>query len=322
MKKASEIKKVASIYGGMIGGSWVTLFAMKGLETWSYGRNEDSIAKTKAHVDANFATLVEYGAIKKEDLAAINAKIHYTTSLEEACKDADFIQENGPERLDNKREALKNIEAVAPVDALIATSSSGIVIGEIVAEAAHPERVVGGHPYNPPHLIPLVEISYCEKTNKDYVDLAVEFYKSIDKEPVVLNKACPGFIANRLQLAVYREMMDLTMRGVCSAADADKALVYGPGIRWAIFGHNMIMQLGNPGGIVGMMNMLGNGGDVWLADMANWTHMPNAEYGPIAKESIDKMMAEYPDYIGHTNAECSKYRDKMLIDILKLHKKL
>lgn len=116
------------------------------------------------------------------------------------------------------------------------------------ANAKYPERCIGGHPYNPPHLIPLVEITYCEKTNQDTVALAKDFTSLLVKEAVILNKECPGYIANRLQLAVYREMIDLVMRGICTAEDADKALVYGPGIRWAIFGHNMIMQLGNPGG--------------------------------------------------------------------------
>ena len=137
----------------------------------------------------------------------------------------------------------------------------------------------------------------------------------------MLNRECPGYIANRLQLAVYREMIDLVMRGVCTAEDADKALTFGPGIRWAIFGHNMIMQLGNPGGLKGMMAMLGTGGDVWLADMADWKHMPNEEYGEIAQASVDEMMKNFPDEVGHTNPEIAKYRDKMLIEILKLHHK-
>ena len=150
---------------------------------------------------------------------------------------------------------------------------------------------------------------------------AYDFYQSIGKEAVLLNRECPGFIANRLQLALYREVQDLVMRGVCSVEDVDKALVYGPGIRWAIFGHNMIMQMGNPGGLTGMVKMLGNSGDVWLADMASWTHQPD-NWDEVAQPGVDQEMANFPDYIGHTNADCIAYRDKMLIEILKLHKKL
>ena len=138
---------------------------------------------------------------------------------------------------------------------------------------------------------------------------------------MLLRKECPGFIANRLQLALYREVQDLVMRGVCSVEDVDKALVYGPGIRWAIFGHNMIMQMGNPGGLTGMVKMLGNSGDVWLADMASWTHQPD-NWSEVAQPGVDEEMAHFPDYVGHTNADCIAYRDRMLIEILKLHKKL
>ena len=171
------------------------------------------------------------------------------------------------------------------------------------------------------HLIPLVELTRCDKTDDDCVQLAYDFYQSIGKEAVLLRKECPGFIANRLQLALYREVQDLVMRGVCSVEDVDKALVYGPGIRWAIFGHNMIMQMGNPGGLTGMVEMLGNSGDHWLEDMASWTHQPD-NWAQVAQPGVDQEMANFPDYIGHTNAECIAYRDQMLIDILKLHKKL
>lgn len=319
--KAEDIKQVASIGGGVIGSSWTTLFALRGLKVYQYDINDECIEKCKEHIESNLASLVEFGAIEADKVEGIKANISYTTTIAEAVKDAQFIQENGPERLPIKQSILAEIEAAAPADALYASSSSGLLISDVTANATHPERCVGGHPYNPPHLIPLVEITYCEKTDQANVQLAKDFYQSIGKEAVVLNRECPGYIANRLQLAVYREMIDLVMRGICSAEDADKSLVYGPGIRWAIFGHNMIMQLGNPGGLKGMMEMLGDGGDAWLADMADWKHMPNKEYGEIAQASVDEMMKKFPDEVGHTNQECAKYRDKMLVEILKLHHK-
>ena len=160
-----------------------------------------------------------------------------------------------------------------------------------------------------------------DKTDPALLRLAYDFYQSIGKEAVLLRRECPGFIANRLQLALYREVQDLVMRGVCSVEDADKALVYGPGLRWAIFGHNMIMQLGNPGGLTGMVNMLGNSGDRWLADMASWTHQPD-NWAEVAQPGVDEEMKHFPDHIGHTNEACAAYRDQMLIELLKLHKKL
>ncbi len=320
--QVEDIKKIANISGGVIGSSWAVMFAMRGLEVHQYGRKDSSLENCQASVDRILDSLVEFNAIKAEEVDEIKGRIHYTTDLAEAVKDVQFIQENGPERLESKQKVLADIEASAPADAIFATSSSGLLVSDITANAVHPERCICGHPYNPPHLIPLVEISYGEKTDPANVKLAKDFYQSIGKEAVVLNKECPGYIANRLQLAVYREMIDLVMRGVCTAEDADKALTYGPGIRWAIFGHNMIMQLGNPGGLKGMMAMLGNGGDIQLADMADWKHMPNDVYGEIAQASVDEMMKNFPDEIGHTNAEIARYRDKMLIEILKLHGKL
>lgn len=320
--KVEDIKKAASVGGGVIGSSWTLLFAMKGIEVCQYDINDEQIENCKKNIERNIAALVEFGAIKEEDIEKIHERISYTTKISEAVDGVQFIQENGPERLNLKQSILAEIEAYAPCEAIYASSSSGLLISDITEQAKYPNRCVGGHPYNPPHLIPLVEITYGEHTDMENVELAKEFYQSIGKEAVILNKECPGYIANRLQLAVYREMIDLVMRGICTAEDADKALVYGPGIRWAIFGHNMIMQLGNPGGLKGMMAMLGTGGDAWLADMADWKHMPNETYGEIAQASVDEMMKNFPDEIGHTNPEIAKYRDKMLIEILKLHKKL
>lgn len=319
--QAKDIQRAASIGGGVIGSSWTLLFAIRGLDVVQYDINDEQIENCKTNIARNIDTLIEYGALKAEDKERVNARITYTTSIAEAVRDAQFIQENGPERLEIKQGILKEIEENCAADTLIASSSSGLLISDVTAGAIHPERCVGGHPYNPPHLIPLVEITYSKKTDQAKVREAKDFYQRIGKEAVVLNKECPGYIANRLQLAVYREMIDLVMRGICTAEDADKALVYGPGIRWAIFGHNMIMQLGNPGGLKGMMAMLGTGGDAWLADMADWKHMPNEEYGEIAQASVDEMMKNFPEEIGHTNPEIARYRDRMLIEILKLHHK-
>lgn len=318
--RVEDIKKVASIGGGVIGSSWTLLFAMKGLEVCQYDINDVMIEKCKENIDRNIETLIGFEAIAREDKDEILSRISYSTSIAEAVDGAQFIQENGPERLPIKQSILAQIEEAAPADAIYASSSSGLLISDVTANAVHPERCVGGHPYNPPHLIPLVEITYCDTTDQENVKLAKAFYQSIGKEAVVLNKECPGYIANRLQLAVYREMIELVLRGVCTAEDADKALTFGPGIRWAIFGHNMIMQLGNPNGLKAMMEMLGSGGDDWLADMADWKHMPD-NYGDIAQASVDEMIKNFPDEIGHTNPEIAKYRDKMLINILKLHKK-
>ena len=245
----SDIKNVACVGGGVIGSSWAIQYALKGLHVTLYDINDQQLTKSHDQMLRSLDALVAHNAITAARKDEIIACVRPTTSMEEAVQDAQFIQESGPERIEIKRSILAQVEQYAAPDALYASSTSGLLISDIVAEALHPERCIGAHPYNPPHLIPLVELTRCDKTDDDCVQLAYDFYQSIGKEAVLLRKECPGFIANRLQLALYREVQDLVMRGVCSVEDVDKALVYGPGIRWAIFGHNMIMQMGNPGGL-------------------------------------------------------------------------
>lgn len=317
----NSIKQVACIGGGVIGSSWAIQFAMKGLDVTLYDINEEQLKKSSDQMHKSLEALVQYNAITAQQCAELVARVNLTTSIEEAVRGARFIQESGPERLEIKQSILAQVEESAAEDAIYASSTSGLLISDIAAKAAHPERCVGAHPYNPPHLIPLVELTSGEKTDPEILQTAYDFYQSIGKEAVLLHKECPGFIANRLQLALYREVQDLVMRGVCSVEDVDKALVYGPGLRWAIFGHNMIMQLGNPGGLTGMVQMLGNSGDKWLADMASWTHQPD-NWAEVAQPGVDAEMARFPEHIGHTNAECAAYRDQMLIELLKLHRKL
>ena len=319
--KPEEIKRVACVGGGVIGSSWAIQFAMKGLDVVLYDINDEQLAKSQAQMHKSLDALEQFKAVTPQRRQEIADQVKLTTSMEEAVKDAQFIQESGPERLEIKRSILAQVEEFASPDAIYASSTSGLLVSDIAAQAAHPQRCVGAHPYNPPHLIPLVELTSGDKTDPELLQLAYDFYQSIGKEAVLLRKECPGFIANRLQLALYREVQDLIMRGVCSVEDADKALVYGPGLRWAIFCHNMIMQLGNPGGLTCMVQMLGNSCDRWLADMASWTHQPD-NWAEVAQPGVDQEMANFPDHIGHTNEDCAKYRDQMLIELLKLHRKL
>ena len=319
--RPEEIKRVACVGGGVIGSSWAIQFAMKGLDVTLYDINEEQLAKSKAQMHKSLDALEQFKAITPERRAEIAGQVKLTISMEEAVSGVQFIQESGPERLEIKQSILAQVEEYASSDAIYASSTSGLLVSDIAAQADHPERCVGAHPYNPPHLIPLVELTSGDKTDPELLQTAYDFYQSIGKEAVLLRKECPGFIANRLQLALYREVQDLVMRGVCSVEDVDKALVYGPGLRWAIFGHNMIMQMGNPGGLTGMVQMLGNSGDRWLADMASWTHQPD-NWAEVAQPGVDQEMKNFPDYIGHTNEACAAYRDQMLIELLKLHRKL
>lgn len=318
--KVSDIKKIACLGGGVIGSSWAIQFAMHGLDVVLRDISDEMLEKSRGQINRYLDSLMSAGALTQERKSEILSHISMTTSTEDALKDVQFIQENGPERLDVKQSIVADVDRYASSEAVYASSTSGMLITDIAAKSSHPERCVGAHPYNPPHLIPLVEITQGEKSDPAVVQLAYDFYQSVGKEAVLLNKECPGFIANRLQMAIYREMLDLVQRGVCSVADIDKALVFGPGLRWGIFGQNMVLQMANPDGLTGFFRMFGSASDAWLADMADWKKMPT-DWTEIQK-GVDEEMANLPDFMGHTNADCAAFRDKALIELLKIHHKL
>lgn len=317
-----QIKKVASVGAGVIGYSYALKFAMAGLDVWAQNRTEESSELARERVAASLESLVKNGVYTEEESAAIAERIHYTTSIAEAVVGAQFIQESSAEHYEVKWELVKEIEAAAEPDAIVASSTSGLLVTEIAKNAKHPERFCGGHPYNPPHLIPLVEITKGEKTSEETVERAKAFYTAIGMEPVVLQKEALGFICNRLQMALYREVANLVLSGVCSVEDADKAVTFGPGIRWGIMGPSLVFELGGgKGGVSGLMNHLNDSINLWLEDMADWKSFP-PEFAQVAQDGVNAELAARPAETGNTPESLAEYRDHMLIELLKLHKKL
>ena len=315
-------KKVACIGSGVIGASWAICFALKDFEVGVYDINDEVLAKAKNIIHDNLEILKENQVLDDARLSEIENHIHLTTSMKEAVEDAIFIQESAPEHYDIKWQVVEEIEKYANDEAIIASSTSGLLISEIAKNAKHPERFVGGHPYNPPHLIPLVEITKGEKTDEKYVQQAKEFYLSVNKEPVILQKEALGFICNRLQMALYREVCHLVESGVCSIEDADKAVTFGPGIRWGIMGPSLIFQLGGgAAGIDGLMNHLHDSINLWLNDMADFKEFPE-DWPQVARKGVEEAIAHRDPSIGNDEESLKKYRDHMLIEFLKLHKKL
>jgi len=201
---------------------------------------------------------------------AARDRLTFTTNMKEALSNADFVQENGPERPDFKIKLFTDMDDATPEDSLIASSSSGITPSVMQSKCKHPERVLIGHPFNPPHIIPLVEVVGGTKTSPDAIEQAMAFYASIGKKPIRLRKEIPGHVANRLQTALYKEVLYLIEQDVLGVADVDDAVSWGPGLRWGIMGPNLQFHLaGGAGGIkhflegvfVGLspvMNSLGN----------------------------------------------------------------
>lgn len=317
-----DIKKISCVGGGLIGSSWATNFIMKGYETVLYDLNDEAVALAKQRVIGNLAFLQKKDLITAEEIDKALSRMSYTTSLEEALKDVQLVQESAPERYEIKQALLADIDQYAGADVLYASSTSGLLISEISKYSKYKERCIGAHPYNPPHLIPLVELVGDSVTCAAALKVAKEFYTLLGKEPIILNKEAPGYVANRIQAAVQREICEIAMRGIASVEDIDKAVTFGPGLRWAIMGPSLIRQLGGgKEGLKGMIKLLGKTNTIWLEDMAKWTEYPE-EWGDIAQAGVEQEIANRPAEIGNTNETLKEYRDDMLIEILKLHKKI
>jgi carnitine 3-dehydrogenase len=320
--KIPEIKKVAMLGGGLIGSSWATNFLWKGVPVHVWDVSDQALETARNRIGENLEYLVSKGILAADKMSEALGQAKYTTSLEEAVKDVKFLQESVLEQYEVKRSVLAEVDKHAPADAVFASSTSGLLVTEIAKGSKHPERCLGAHPWNPPHLIPLVEITKAQETNEETVKRTCDFYISLGKEPVVLQKESLGFISNRLSMALYREAADLVMRGVCSVEDIDKAVNFGPGLRYALMGPNLIYQLGGGvHGIQGLLKHLENSVALWLEDMAAWKKWP-PEWSEIAQEGVNKEMANRSPEQGRTNEEIARWRNDGLIEILKFLKKI
>lgn len=320
--EVKNIKKVACVGAGVIGYSWALYYSLKKLSVTVYDLTEDKIDLAKNRIHESLLNLEKNNVVQENEISEIESRITYTTSMEVAVKDAQFITESGPENYEVKQKMAEEMEKYTADDTIIASSTSGLLVSEIAKNAKHPERFIGAHPYNPPHLIPLVELTKGDKTDEHVLEVAKEFYQSIDKEPVVLQKEALGFICNRIQMAVYREVCNLVMNGVCTIEDADKAVTYGPGLRWAIMGPSLVFELGGgEGHIDGLMKHLNPSISLWLHDMADFKDFPE-EFPEIARKGVEEAMKNRPTEIGNDDQSLAEYRDKMLIELLKLHNKL
>jgi carnitine 3-dehydrogenase len=320
--EANDIKRVACIGAGMIGASWAVNFAMRGYPVCLYDINQIQLEDAQKNIRANLGSLQENNILTKQEADYAENLIGYTTRMEDAVRNVQFIQESGPESYEIKQGIFSEVERYTSPQTIIASSTSGLLISKIAASLEHPGRCIGAHPYNPPHIIPLVEINKGDKTDPDIVRCAYDFYVLLGKEPIILQKETLGFIANRMQIALNREGIDLVCRGVCSVEDVDKAVVFGPGLRWAALGPNLIAQLGGgEKGIKGLSMHLNPSAEKWLKDMAKWDEFPEG-WPDIAQDGVNKEMVNRKAEFGRTNAELAKFRDRVLLELLKLHKKL
>jgi 3-hydroxyacyl-CoA dehydrogenase len=302
------IRRIAIIGTGVIGASWSALFLAKGLEVTATDVAPNAEAALRRFVDAAWPALKRLGLSP----GASQSNLKFTADLAQAIAGADLVQENGPERIEFKQKLYGQLDDLLPPDVLIASSSSGLTMSEIQSGAAsHPERCVIAHPFNPPHLIPLVEIVGGAKTSEETIRRAAEFYTSIGQRTVRLNKEMPGHVANRLQAALAREVYYLIAEGVVSAADVDTAVCWGPGLRWGVMGNMLLNHLGGgQGGIEHFFQQFTGPMTAWWKVLGQPVLTPEVQ-----KKLIDSVHAE----VGLRSIdELAAERDEMLMGLIEL----
>jgi 3-hydroxyacyl-CoA dehydrogenase len=307
MSYNKPIRRIAVVGTGVIGASWAAEYLARGFDVIATDPAPNAESNVRKLIDEAWKDLTSIGLSK----GASRDRLSFTTSMKEALSQADLVQENGPERPDFKIKLYAEMDELAPLDTLLASSSSSITPSVIQSQCKHPERVVIGHPFNPPHVIPLVEVVGGSKTSPDAIQQAISFYASIGKKPIHLKKELPGHVANRFQAALYREMLYLIEQGVLSVEDADAAVCYGPGLRWGVMGQSLQWHLGGGAGgikhfmdhlmppLEGMMKVLGN---------------PNVT-SELKQKVIDGVMREAS---GRSVDHLAQEENRVLIGLLKL----
>jgi 3-hydroxyacyl-CoA dehydrogenase len=301
-------RRVSVIGAGTIGASWAAYFLARGFEVGAYDPLPNGEAFARRFIDNAWPTLEKLNAVQP---GADRKRFEFFKEPVAAVKGAEFVQESGPEREDLKIELLATLDAALPPETVIATSSSGLLISRVSAKCIHPQRCVIGHPFNPPHLIPLVEVVGGAKTSPEAITKAMNFYRDIGKHPIHIRKEVRGHVANRLQAALWREAVHLVTEGVVSVADADAAIAYGPGLRWALMGPHLTFHMaGGEGGMAHFMSHIGPAIQGWMDDLGQTRLTPEVQ-----KAIINGVTEEAA---GRSMADLQRWRDRKLIEILKV----
>jgi 3-hydroxyacyl-CoA dehydrogenase len=305
----TDIKRVAVIGTGVIGASWTALFLAKGLEVTATDVAPGAEGRLRQFVADAWPALEELGAVTN---SGSQNKLKFSADLAAAVAGAQLVQENGPERIDFKRSLYGQLDALLPPTAIIASSSSGLTMSEIQSGCPkHPERCVIGHPFNPPHLIPLVEIVGGAKTSEDTIRRVTDFYTALGKRTIRLHKEVPGHVANRLQAALWREIAYLISEGVVSVADTDTAVCWGPGLRWGVMGPTLLFHLGGgQGGIEHFFDQFTGPMTAW------WKVLGNPQITPQLRQVVTAGVLEEAGERSVDALEAE--RDRALLGLLKL----
>ncbi|MEM0199635.1 MAG: 3-hydroxyacyl-CoA dehydrogenase family protein [Saccharolobus sp.] len=310
----ATIRKVSVIGAGIIGAGWATLLSTKGYKTFLYTEKKETLEKGLDKIRGYLNVLKEIGMLN-DPIDEYMKNITPTIDLNEAINDTDFVIEAIIEDYEAKKKLFNQLDNKLSKDVVIASSTSGLLMTEIQkAMLKYPERGVIAHPWNPPHLLPLVEIVPGEKTSKETLDQTRSFMESLDRVVVVLKKEVPGFIGNRLAFALFREAVNLVDEGVATVEDIDKVMTSAIGLRWAFMGPFLTYHLGGgEGGIEYFFSKgFGYGANEWMHSLAKWDKFPYT-----AVKKVIEQMKEYEQIKGKSFQELSKWRDKMLIKVYR-----
>ena len=307
MSYDKPIHRIAIVGTGVIGASWAAQYLARGFDVVATDPAPNAEENLRKYVDEAWEELTAIGL----STGASRDRLSFNANMKEALSNADFVQENAPERPEFKIKLFAEMDAATPIDSIIASSSSGITPSVMQTNCKHAERVLVGHPFNPPHIIPLVEVVGGSKTSPEAIQQAIAFYASIGKKPIHLKKELPGHVANRFQAALYREMLYLIEQGVLSVEDTDAAVCYGPGLRWGVMGQSLQWHLG--GGAGGIKHFMDHLMDP-LQGMMKALGTPNIT--PELKQTVmDGVMREAS---GRSVDELAQDENRVLIGLLKL----
>lgn len=305
MREAAGIRRVAVIGTGTIGASWAALFLARGLEVVATDPASGAEALLRQRIGTIWPVLERLGPVVPLPMK----RLSFVDGPGKAVADAQFVQENGPERDDLKRALFSQLDAAAPAETIIASSTSGLLMSRVQEACAHPERCVIGHPFNPPHLIPLVEVVGGARTAQATVDRTMAFYAAIGKRPIHIRKEVKGHVANRLQAALWREAVHLVAEGVASVADVDAAIASGPGLRWAQMGPHLTFHLaGGRGGMEHFLTQFSGPMQSW------WDDLGTPALTPQLRRKLVEGVAD--EVKGRSIAELEAERDAHLIALL------
>ena len=309
-RQAGAIRTVAVIGSGVIGAGWTAAFLGAGLEVRLFDPATDSARHTNAHVNHAWPQMVMLGRASQGD--DWQARLTIAASLEDAARSADYVQENTPEQLHPKQELIERLDALAPAEVIIASSTSSFAITELQAACRHPGRIVLGHPFNPVHLMPLVEIGGGALTDPAAIGAAADFYTRLGKSPIKLRKEVFGHIANRLASALFREAVSLVAEDVASVSDIDMALSLGPALKWAIQGQfTSFHTTGGEGGLADFLAKFSPG------VVRRWESMSTPDLLDPGLQA--KLVGQMAELAGQRSvAEVAEAQDRKLLAILRL----